>query len=239
MTMPPRLRRFALTAHVTLSVGWLGAVVVYLALAVVGLTGRDAEGARLVLVPISLAALVSGLVQSLGTEWGLLRYYWVVTKLLLTVGATVVLVARAEDFFGALEATGPTSVVAAETARSGADAGALPIQLVVHAGGGLLVLLAATALSVYKPWGRTRYGRRKLLERREVSQPVPARRLATTGDTHTADHPSRPGPGDAGGGDERVPTPSIPRRAYVLLAIIGLALLLVGLHFAGGGLRLH
>jgi hypothetical protein len=39
--MTPRLRKFALTAHITFSVGWLGAVVAYLALAIAGLTSHD------------------------------------------------------------------------------------------------------------------------------------------------------------------------------------------------------
>jgi len=39
---------------------------------------------------MSLAALATGLVQSLGTEWGLLRYYWVLGKLFLTIFATIV-----------------------------------------------------------------------------------------------------------------------------------------------------
>jgi len=34
--MTPRLRKFVLTAHVTLSVGWLGAVAGFLALAIAG-----------------------------------------------------------------------------------------------------------------------------------------------------------------------------------------------------------
>jgi len=42
---------------------------------------------------------------------------------------------------------------------------------VVHAGGGLLVLLVPMILSVYKPRGMTRYGRRKQHERRTESQP--------------------------------------------------------------------
>jgi hypothetical protein len=40
---------------------------------------------------------------------------------------------------------------------SAADFAALQLQLLVHAAGGLLVLLTVTALSVYKPWGRIRY----------------------------------------------------------------------------------
>ena len=82
MSMTPRLRKFTLTAHVTFSVGWLGAVVACLALAIAGLTRQDAQVVRaaflsmeligwFVIVPLSLAALFTGLVQSLGTEWGL------------------------------------------------------------------------------------------------------------------------------------------------------------------------
>jgi hypothetical protein len=41
------------------------------------------------------------------------------------------------------------------------DFGGPRIQLVVHAAGGLLLLVAATALSIYKPWGMTSYGRRQ------------------------------------------------------------------------------
>ena len=165
MTMTLRLRKLALTAHITFSVGWLGAVVAYLALAIVGLTSRDAQMVRaaylsmeligwFVIVPFSLAALLTGLVQSLGTQWGLFRHYWILVKFLLTTGATIVLLRH-------MQAVSRMSGVAAETTLSSADFRALRIQLVVHAAGGLLVLLAATTLSVYKPWGMTPYGRRK------------------------------------------------------------------------------
>jgi len=86
MTMPPHLRKFALTAHVTTTVGWLGAVVVFLALAVVGLTSQDPQTVRgaylvmepaawLVLVPLAFASLLTGIVQALGTTWGFFRHY--------------------------------------------------------------------------------------------------------------------------------------------------------------------
>jgi Na+-driven multidrug efflux pump len=95
--MTPRLRKFALTAHITLSVGWLGAVVAYLAPAIAGLTSQDAQLVRaasltmeligwFVIVPFSLAALLTGLIQSLGTEWGVFRHYWILVTLHLTGG---------------------------------------------------------------------------------------------------------------------------------------------------------
>jgi hypothetical protein len=43
MIVPPLPRKFALTAHVTFSVGWLGAVAAFLALAIAGLTSPDAQ----------------------------------------------------------------------------------------------------------------------------------------------------------------------------------------------------
>ena len=80
--MRPALRKLNLTAHVTVSVGWLGAVAAFLVLGIAGLTSQDADIVRgaylsmnligqLIIVPLSLAALLTGLVQSLVTPWGL------------------------------------------------------------------------------------------------------------------------------------------------------------------------
>ncbi len=175
MIMTPRLRKFALTAHVVSSVGWLGAVAGFLVLAVAGLTSQDAQMVRaaylamelitwFVIVPLSLASLLTGLVQSLGTTWGLSRHYWVVAKLLLTVLATAILLVHTQPI-------SYVARVAAETTLSSADLRGLRIQLVADAGAALLVLLVTTTLSVYKPRGMTPYGRRKQHEQRTVSQP--------------------------------------------------------------------
>ena len=175
MTMPPRVRKFALAAHITTSVGLLGAVAGFLALAITGLTSRDAMLARAaylamevtawwIIVPLTFASLLIGIVESLGTTWGLFRHYWVLAKLLLTVLVTVVLLLQMgviSDMAGA----------AAAMTLSSADLFEARIALVAHAGGGLLVLLIPAALSVYKPRGRTRYGRRKLEEQLALSQP--------------------------------------------------------------------
>ncbi len=176
MTMTSRLRRFALTAHVTSSVGWLGAVAAFLALAVAGLTSQDAQMVRaaylameltgwFVLVPLSLASLLTGLVQSLGTTWGLFRHYWVLAKLLITVLATIVLLIYMQTQFY-------LAGVAAETTLSGGDlSGLRDPSPVLHAVLALLLLLVATVLAVYKPRGMTRYGQRKQREQRMESQP--------------------------------------------------------------------
>lgn len=160
--MAPGLRKFALTAHVTFSVGWLGAVAGFLALAVAGLTSPDAELVRaaylamgltgwFVIVPLSLASLLTGLVQSLGTEWGLIRHYWILFKLLITIFATILLLVH-------MQPISYMAGVAAETTLSSADLRGLRIQLVADAGAALLALLVATTLSVYKPRGINPYG---------------------------------------------------------------------------------
>ena len=175
MTMTPRLRKFALTAHVSSSVGLLGAIAGFLALAVAGLTSQDAQMVRaaylameltawFVIVPLAFASLLTGLVQSLGTTWGLFRHYWVLAALFLTVLATIVLLLK-------MTLIGYVAGVAAEATLSSADLRAARTELVVHAAAGLLVLLVPAALSVYKPRGMTRYGWRKRHEWRAVSQP--------------------------------------------------------------------
>jgi hypothetical protein len=176
MSMSPGLRKFVLTAHVTSSVGWIGAVLGSLALAIAGLTGQDAQVVRAaylmleltgwyVLVPLSLASLITGLVMSLGTAWGLFRHYWVLIKFLINVFANIVLLMY-------MRTLGHLADVAAETTLSGGDlSGLRSTSPVLHAGAALLLLLVAVVLSVYKPRGMTRYGRRKQREQRTASQP--------------------------------------------------------------------
>ncbi|MEV6329175.1 hypothetical protein [Streptomyces sp. NPDC051909] len=163
-TMSPRVRKLALTAHVTASVGWFGAVAVFLALAVTGLATRDAATVGpayvamdvtgwYVIVPLCLASLVTGVVSSLGTTWGLLRHYWITVKLAITVLATGALLLH-------LPPISRVATAAAAPGWTGADLVDLRTRLVVQSGAALLVLLGATALSVYKPQGRTRHGQR-------------------------------------------------------------------------------
>jgi hypothetical protein len=60
--------------------------------------------------------------------------------------------------------------MARKTTVASADLRGLRTQLVADAGAALGVLLVATTLSVYKPRGMTKYGRRKQHEQRRVSQ---------------------------------------------------------------------
>lgn len=168
--MPLCLRKVALTLHVTSSVGLLGAITAFLALAVGGLIAQDAQTvrtaypameliARCVVVPLTIASLITGLVQSLGTPWGLFRHYWVLVKLLLTFFAAAVLLLKVPLINHAARLATETSLPYAALREAGA-------QLVVHATGGLCVLLVPLVLSIYKPQGITRYGWRKQFEQR-------------------------------------------------------------------------
>lgn len=222
MVMTPRLRKFAITVHVVVSVGWLGAVVAYLALAIVGVTSHDASAARacyrsmaligpFVIVPFSLATLLTGLLEAVGTRWGVFQHWWVVAKLALTTVATVILLRH-------LPAVISMALVAGDTTVSVDDFRAQGLQLIVHAVGGVLVLLATTTLSVYKPWGLTPFARRHDVERVQV--------------------PFR----DAGSPIVVVSTApaTAPRWVFVIwVHAVGLAVLFVVMHLAGGGLRAH
>ena len=167
--MTPGLRKLNLTAHVASSVGWLGAVAGFLVLSIAGLRSQDAETVRgayismnlmgqFIIVPLSLIALLTGLVQSLGTHWGLFRHYWVVVKFMLAIGATILLLLH--QFTAVAGAAGRIS----GSMGTPPKVGGFGTQLVVDAGLAVLVLVVTTTLSVYKPWGPTRYGQRKQQE---------------------------------------------------------------------------
>jgi hypothetical protein len=171
MTMTPGLRKFTLIIHLICSVGWIGAVVVYLSLGVSAVSSQDALTVRaawiameltgwFVIVPLAIAALLTGLVMSLGTQWGLFRHYWVLITFVLTVLSTVVLL---------LHMPTVSSLAAVAREANDADLRTLGGDL-LHPGLGLVVLLVVTGLNVYKPRGLTRYGWRKQHARRKESE---------------------------------------------------------------------
>ena len=183
MTMTARLRRFMLTAHVTFSVGWIGGVIAYVTLGVAAVISQDTQTVRaawiameligwFAIVPLALASLLSGLVMSLGTKWGLFQHYWTLISLVLTVLATAVLLMHMPDV--SLRAD---LAQKAEGARLDALGGDL-----FHPGLGLVMLLVIQVLNVYKPRGMTPYGWRKLREQRkpQPSEPHEPAEVTTT-----------------------------------------------------------
>ena len=161
MPFPPATRKLVLAVHLTVSIGWLGALAGYLALDLA--TATSTSGATLrsayvgmdliatrVIVPLAIASLVTGVAISLGTKWGLFRHYWVLISLVLTVLAAGVLLVETETIRA--------------FARIARDEGTTTAQLdglgntLVHSIGGMIVLLVILILNIYKPRGMTRYG---------------------------------------------------------------------------------
>jgi hypothetical protein len=174
MILSPALRKFALTTHVMSSVGWLGAVVSFLALAITATTTQDVHTVRAsylamnltgwyVIIPLCIASFLTGLVMALGTSWGVFRHYWVLIKLMLTSVSALIL-------FGFTQTLNALGELAADTTLPLDELQKLGQSPVLHSGAGLLALLAATVLSVYKPRGMTPYGWRKQYEQRAVRQ---------------------------------------------------------------------
>ena len=166
------LRKLVLLTHVVASVGWIGAVAAYLALVIAALTSDSAatvQGAFVAmelvyfaLVPLAATALLTGLTQSLGSSWGLFRHYWVVVKLVLTVVAITVML---------FNLSGVSSHADHVTHSPGADMHSEAVHQLQHAGVGLVMLLVAATLGLYKPRGMTRYGRRAKARRPAAAPP--------------------------------------------------------------------
>lgn len=160
--LSPRARKVALSLHLTVSVGWVGAVLAYLGLGITAVTTDSAGSIRAmwsamdtvgwyVIVPLAVASFLSGLVMAFGTKWGLFRHYWVVISLGLTVFALVVLILHM-----------PTVSSTAEFAQSADDAALEGLGGDLgHPAIGLVILLVVQVLNLYKPRGLTRYGWRK------------------------------------------------------------------------------
>jgi hypothetical protein len=174
MSMAPSLRKLLLAAHLTCSVGWVGAVVAYLALGVAAQTSQAPQTVRAAwigmeltgwyaIVPLAFASLLTGLVLAVKTSWGLFRHYWVVFSLGLTVFATVILLLHMPDVSSMAD-----MAQQAEGARLRALGGDL-----FHPVIGLVVLLMILVLNVYKPRGMTRYGQRKQDQQRHQQRPAP------------------------------------------------------------------
>lgn len=167
MTIGPRARKTLLFAHVATSVGWLGAVLAYVGLDVTAAASQDVQlvrGAYLAMdvtvstaiVPLAIATVVIGLLTAWNSPWGVLRHYWVLAKLLLTLVATAVLLLEMQT----IQALADTAVTVNDPRQL---SGTLP-----HSIGGSIVLLVVTALSMFKPKGLTRYGWRRQQEQRRT-----------------------------------------------------------------------
>jgi hypothetical protein len=219
-TMTGGIRKVALTAHISSSVGWFGAVACFECLAIIGMSSSDVSTVRsvylpmeqvawFVIVPFACASLLSGIVMSLGTKWGLFRHYWVLAKLAINTIAIALLLLHTRLIHVVASAAGTSSPSATEL-------NGLRVRLVIVAGVALVALATATTLAVFKPRGMTPYGRR---------QQAQDQLKATTG--LFATHPVS---GDGLAGNNRSWAIII-----LLVALSFIVLSLVVFHFAGGG----
>jgi hypothetical protein len=173
--MTPRISKAVLTTHVTVSVGWVGTVAAFLALSIIALIGVESTVrgcylameivSRFVILPFCLASLVTGLIQALGTHWGLTRHWWVLVKLILTVISTIILLLHMQPiaYLSEVATTDPSRLDGMR---------ALRIRIIADAGAAILVLVAITTVSVYKPWGRVQVGISLPTFKRTTKRPI-------------------------------------------------------------------
>jgi hypothetical protein len=157
MKLSPSWRKALLTAHVATAVGWLGADAVLLTLGIAGLRGTNPDvvypAAGLVgtvlFAPLGVVVWLVGVLEAVLTPWRLIRHWWVVTKLAITTAMV-----------------GLVLFVLLPSLRTATDLGAaLPqqnrVQLVIAGSVSSTLLIIATMLSSYKPWGRVSRSRRQ------------------------------------------------------------------------------
>lgn len=191
-------RQLLLTAHVLVSVGWNGVALGQLTLAVTAaVNGEIRQPAyelmhvldRALNIPLALLTLITGIVISLRSHWGLLRHWWVATKLVITVFAIIfaagymrTLIVRAghETAGGEIHYDAPTVAIITGACLMNA------------------LFITATFLSTLKPWGRTSRGRRITSRPPTPSRPAsdiaqqPVRRQEPQPDTTRIVTPSEP-----------------------------------------------
>ncbi|GGR47708.1 DUF2269 domain-containing protein [Streptomyces netropsis] len=186
-------RRGILVVHVVTSVGWLGLTLGLLVLGITGATTASPQTQAAVyrsmklfgdwlIIPLSLSALVSGLVLSLGTPWGLARHRWVYLKFWLTLGATLA---------SALSLRPALNEAAASVATGDGVAAATSQDLLAAPIVSLSLYVFMTAISVLKPWGLTARGRRHRAARRTAG-------ARTTAGVREAGAPRTPAVHDTG-----------------------------------------
>lgn len=161
MKLSANIRKLTLTSHLIFSIGWLGAVAVFIALAITGLTTKDFTIARsmyisleictlYIIIPFCIASFLTGIIQAVGTKWGLFKHYWIIIKLFLTFAMTILL-------FLHLKPISLLSSTAIDSSFTNTGEAIGLIDIIKKAGAALFVLIAIVGISIYKPWGTTKY----------------------------------------------------------------------------------
>ena len=157
-------RRLLVTLHVALSVGWLGASMVMLTLAITARASRPGGPARsaywamhlladVLLIPLSLSVLLIGVAVAATSPWGLMRHRWVLAKLIATCAAVILSLLALPVMTGiAYQDSAWHSVVAERDAGS---------RLIIASSVSVALYLSLTTISIFKPWGPTARGGRR------------------------------------------------------------------------------
>ncbi len=155
-----RARKAVLLVHVLSAAAWLGIDLALGILVVVSLSTSDVNTAGVAIQAIdifaiwpmlgaSVVCMISGVVLGVGSKYGLVRYWWVTTKLVLNVGMSLLIAFALRP--GVAEAAR-----IGERMMAGDPAAVIPSGLLYPVVVAPTLLLVAYVLSVFKPWGRIR-----------------------------------------------------------------------------------
>ncbi len=180
--LPRTARRLVLLAHLVAALSWLGVDVVLGFLAVTGFTSNDpgrVAASYLALdtfaVPLllvfGLSTLASGLLLSIGSGLGVIRHWWVATKLAINIALSgLVLVLLQPRLTEAASQAGQIDPTLSDRLDD------IPIDMLFPAFVSGAALLAASLLGTFKPWGATPYGRRRTTTMPPVATGTPGNR---------------------------------------------------------------
>ncbi|MDL5158607.1 hypothetical protein [Actinomycetospora termitidis] len=161
-----RTRQFLVFLHVVVSLGWMGAGAANVVLSMTAWLTDDPVVARVcyqmtwsmeeyLIIPGAFSALGTGVLLSLLTPWGLAKYWWVLVKLVLTVGIIV---------YSTLY-IGVWSIESIEATTAGSPVSPVATHLALGPLPSLAAFLLMTWASVAKPWGKTPWFRRTSVSR--------------------------------------------------------------------------
>ncbi|WP_025745917.1 hypothetical protein [Kallotenue papyrolyticum] len=164
----PLVRKSLTVLHAICGIGWMGVDIAVFALLMTARTTDDPAlvassfDAIRIIVPLavpalSLGMLATGVLLGLGTRWGLIRYWWVLVKLLMALVMVVLVFVSLVPTVSSISVPVPTAASADELR---ARLGPLPDMLLFPPIVSFLMLGIATILSIFKPWRHTPWSRK-------------------------------------------------------------------------------
>jgi hypothetical protein len=160
---------FALVAaHAVAAACWIGIAVTFVAMSVVAMSTNDIHTTMAIyelmatfdltlLRWANFATFLTGIALSITTKWGLIRYYWVAAKVAIAVAILIMAFGFLHD---SLERAGHEAAELAATRGTAAQLSGASDVVLWGFSLAMLSLVGALLLSLYKPGGRTRRGRR-------------------------------------------------------------------------------